>query len=82
MKLKVYHDHDGTYRYMVAATSYAAAAKLLDTTVGSLKNYGGTFPRDSGAAQIALVVPGKVFWSDMRKLGNIVWESFPEETNP
>ena len=75
-KLRVYHDHDGTYREMVAAHNLKEAAHLLNTTVGSIRNYGGTFGPVSSPVEYELATgkPGVVFRRDMRVLKGGEWE--------
>ncbi len=64
LRLKVYREHDGTFRCMVAAASMQEAATLLNTTVHGIKAYGGVC--EGPEAAIALAEPGVVFWQDMR----------------
>jgi hypothetical protein len=75
-KLHAYHDHDGTYRHMVAAPNVKEAARLLGTTVGSIRSYGGRYPDDSEEAGIARSDPGRVWERRM------TWGPNPEPWRP
>jgi len=64
--MKVYHTHNGIFRYMVAAKNQKEAARLLNTTVGGLRLCGGVYTKPEVVA-IALSEPGRVFKQDMRQ---------------
>lgn len=67
-RLKVYHDHDGTWNYMVAVPNIKEAARLLKTTVGSIRRCGGRYTESYEPAKLALETPGEVWKLDMRLL--------------
>ena len=58
--MKVYHDHDGTRRYYVAARNLREAAALLSTTVGSIRRNGGR-TTEPGVVAVCMAEPGVVF---------------------
>jgi hypothetical protein len=59
-RLKVYHTHDGTRRYMVTARNLREAAGLLNTTVGDIRRHGGVYT-DQETVAVALGEPGRVW---------------------